>query len=742
MRWSQVILGVIVGALLGPGFASPLQGLQSPGELTGRLVDEVEFDGAQEVSTDALQRNIVTQPTRCRGLLLQPICWLGDWEVVTERHRLDTEVLPFDELRILVTYFRAGFRRASVSSEVSRANGRARVRFHIDEGPPTLLEQLDVEYTRQVLSRRTLERIPWPGEDRPFNLNRLDEALAFVEERLGDEGYLDARVEETVAVEEGARVEVIIDPGPRSTVRQIEIEGNEEVEDRTIRGGLLLADADVLTLPLIRQSRRTLFDTNLFHEVHITVPEVPDSAKTVGIRVREAPPRLGRVGAGMNTLEFGQVEARYTHYNWRGAGRRMDLRTTVGNLLAPQLNGRGIFRDVLPPDDLGPFDVESFRRPTWQASVEFAQPHFRGARNTVGLSLFSHRSVVPAVSVDEGFGGELSLTRRLAFRAPLSLTYRYELIRTEAGDVYFCVNAGVCTPELLEVLRGRRSLSPVGLDLHLDRSDHPLAPTTGYRVRAGVEHSSSFTLSDFGYDRVSGEVTYYRSFVSWPDHLLAGRLRAGWVGPRGEAGDDPVLQAAGPGVVHPRKRFFAGGSRSVRGYGENELGPRVLTVPVEVLLEEDRCLPDDIRNRTCDPNLAPADAFFSRPLGGTSVVEAGIEYRFPLGFLTAAAFLDGALVGGRLRDLVQESAFGLTPGVGVRFASPAGPIRIDLGVQGRERAELPVVTETPVESNGDLVERELVVLETLRLHDPLEERGTLGRILGRLTLHFSIGEAF
>ncbi len=731
----------ILAALLALAWPSGAWGLQSPEELRGRLVDDVAFDGTRAVDGESLQENIVTRPTRCRGLLMQPVCWLGDWDLVTERHRLDPEVLPSDELRILVTYFRAGFREATVSTGVAETNGRARVRFRIDEGPPTLLDRLEVEHTRDVLSRRTLERIPWPAEGRPFDLNVLDEAVAYLEERLGDEGYLDARVEEEVRVEGVARVRVSVDPGPRSTVRRIEIEGNEGVEDETIRRGLLLEDTEVLTLPLLRQSRRTLFDTNLFHEVHIPVPEEPDSAKTVQIRVREAPPRLGRVGGGLNTLEFGQLEARYTHYNWQGAGRRLDLRATTGNLLARRLSGRGIFRDVLPTE-LGPLDRDSFHRPTWQLSGEFAQPHFRGARNTVGLSLFSHRSLVPAVAVDEGYGGELSLTRRLAFRAPLSLAYRYELVRTEAGDVYFCVNVGVCTPDFLEVLRGRHSLSPVSLDLHLDRSDHPLAPTTGYRARVGVEHASSFTLSDFGYDRASGEATYYRSFVQWPGHLLAGRLRAGWVRPREAPGEDPILTGEEPGVVHPRKRFFAGGSRSVRGYGENQLGPRVLTVPVEILLEEDRCLPEEIRDRTCDPNLAPPGAFFSRPVGGTSVVEAGLEYRFPLGTLTAAAFVDGALVGGRLRDLVQDAAFGLSPGFGVRFASPAGPIRIDLGIQGRERANLPVVTETPEGDNGEIAERELVVLETLRRHDPLAERGRLGRILGRFTLHFSIGEAF
>jgi outer membrane protein assembly factor BamA len=740
-----------------------LEALQVPDRLHGRLIERVAFEGREEVSEEILRRNLATRQTRCRGLLLRPFCWLGDWEVITERHHLDRDELPSDELRLLVLYFRQGFRQTDVSTDVRESNGRVEVRFRIDEGPPTLLQRMDVHQVPEVLTARDLERAPFPREGRPFNLALLDQAMDFLEERLREAGYLDAAVTDSIEVEEReARVRLTIDPGPRSTIRRVDIEGNQEVDDATIRRGLLLEEGDVLTLPLVRRTRRTLYDTNLFHEVEVSVggeaeeagetggagsaggagPAEPgDSAKVVRIRLREAPPRLARVGGGLNTLEFGQVEGRFTHYNWLGGGRRLDLRATTGNLLAPQLNDRGIFRNVLP-GDLAAVDPGPFEQPTWQATAELAQPHFRGARNTVGLSLFAHRAIIPGISIDQGFGGEVSLTRRVAFRAPLTLSYRHEVVRAEAGEVYFCVHFGVCAPPVIQGLRGRRSLSPVSLDFHVDRSDHALAPTAGYRIRVGVEHASDLTLSDFAYHRASGEASYYRSFVRWPEHVVAGRFRAGWVGALDPADEELRVDETGLSLIHPRKRFFAGGARSVRGFQENRLGPRVLTVPRDVLLEEDRCTSEEIAQGTCDPNLAPVDAFFPRPLGGSSLLEGSVEYRFPIGTVTAALFLDGAVVGGRVGGLVQDAAARVTPGFGVRFASPAGPIRIDLGIQGRPTAELPVVTETETEVTNGVIQRELVRLETLRRYDPLEDRGFVGRMLGRLTLHFSIGEAF
>jgi hypothetical protein len=80
--------------------------------------------------------------------------------------------------------------------------------------------------------------------------------------------------------------------------------------------------------------------------------------------------------------------------------------------------------------------------------------------------------------------------------------------------------------------------------------------------------------------------------------------------------------------------------------------------------------------------------------------------------------------------------------VGVRFDSSAGPIRIDVGYRPRLVRNLPVVTESETAPANGVIERELVQLEERRRFDPLEDQGTLGRILGRLTLHLSIGEAF
>jgi hypothetical protein len=75
---------------------------------------------------------------------------------------------------------------------------------------------------------------------------------------------------------------------------------------------------------------------------------------------------------------------------------------------------------------------------------------------------------------------------------------------------------------------------------------------------------------------------------------------------------------------------------------------------------------------------------------------------------------------------------GITPGIGIRYSSPVGPIRADLGLNPGGSETLPVVTENIV--NGV---RSLVRLKQSRVYNP-----TAGGLLNRLVLHLSIGEAF
>ena len=454
--------------------------------------------------------------------------------------------------------------------------------------------------------------------------------------------------------------------------------------------------------------------------------------------MQESPPREARLSFGFTTADFVQAEGRFTHYNFTGGARRLIVTGAVGNLLAEQLNDKLIFSDnyVNVGSDRGRYFA-----PTYNASAELQQPWFGSARNALALSVFTHRRSAPGIYVDRGYGSSATFTREVALRAPASLNYRFEVTTVEAGDVYFCVNFGVCDRPTLDALRGHQRISPLTLTGNIDRTNDPFSPNRGYRGRTALEHASGFTASDYRYNRAVAEAAAF--FQVRRRGVLGGHVRLGWV--KGVASTGEALGGlVGEQVLHPRTRFFAGGAQSVRGFGENQLGPRVLTISAAQLRsgtlgpEKTPACPEATPITDCDPNVAAYNDkdFQPRPLGGNTVAEASVELRFPLWKqLSGAAFIDAGVVTQNIDRSLPGSRAAITPGFGVRYRSPVGPIRVDIGINPGRSERLPVISEEIVDG-----ERRLVRLNTRREYS-ISRGGFMG-ILDRMVLHLSIGEAF
>jgi outer membrane protein insertion porin family/translocation and assembly module TamA len=760
-RLGRAALALVVGAAVAPALGA--QG--SRGDISPTPeVRKLEFRGVSDaIDLDDLRAHIYTTATSCRSILLAPICAFTNYRGFEERHYLDHQELARDVLRIKVYYFRKGYRETQVDTTVTPLNEKeVAVRFDVVEGPPTLVTNVAIVYDSTLLSPKKVRSLTLLRTGQPLDLFAMDTMRVNFQNALWELGYADALVDTSSVVQDEAhtaQVQFQLIPNKVTTIGSIVITGANRIAPKTVRNLLSFGVGDLYRRSTILESQRSLYESNLFKLAAIDVPQSFDTAKTVNVVLREAQLHEARVSAGFNTVDYVQTEGRFTDYNLFGGARRLDVTGTIGNLLARSLNGKGIFHKQ-NPDTTITGSAADFLQPTWQASVSLTQPSFLSApKNSLALTAFAQRRSLPAVFIVRGYGGDVTFTRAVGVRAPLSLMYRFEVTRVEANPPYFCVNFGVCDTTTIGALLGHQRLSPLQLRLQVDRSDQPLNPTTGYRANGELEHASRFTVSDYAYNRVYGEGSLYHR-MGGKLNVLAFHLRLGFVRPlKGPRGDN---------VLHPRKRFYAGGSQSVRGYGENQLGPRILTLPHGYLIHSRDINggPCDVTSdaiRFCDPNSArdsvlkngvyPTvgdDKFTPRPLGGTSLLEGSVEYRFPLPLiksLQGAVFMDGAVVGERvfnplegvstLANLVRGSG-ALTPGFGIRYISPVGPIRIDLGFNPSRAEKLAVVTE--IEENG---KRVIVPLETPRLYSATgSSTGGIRGLLNRLTLHLSIGQAY
>lgn len=167
--------------------------------------------------------------------------------------------------------------------------------------------------------------------------------------------------------------------------------------------------------------------------------------------------------------------------------------------------------------------------------------------------------------------------------------------------------------------------------LGYDGSDDLLNPTRGFRLSGRFSPELSLQGAAFGYTRVQLDGSAYQAVT--PRVVAAGRVRVG------------TILGAPRDQVAPSRRFYAGGGASVRGYGFQSIGPR-------------------------DPN--------NDPIGGRSLAEFGLEARVRLfGAFGLVPFIDGGnIYTGGLPDL---SGFRYGAGLGVRYYSNFGPIRVDVG---------------------------------------------------------------
>ncbi len=722
---------------------------------------EVHFAGNEVFPDDSLEVAILNRETQCKNFIFRitGLCLIG-FDFALDNEPLISEEIDRDRARLRIYYYQRGYREAEIDTSLVVDDDEAELTFEIEEGRPirvetfeiTGLDALDPEQREEIEASLPLE----VGD--PLSGVLLDASRDTVTRRLRNRGYAHADVLRDVFIPSGelvAEVEFDVDPGPLSRYGELTFRGNQELSEEVLRRFIPFEEGDVYDESAIFQAQRNLYGLDIvrYAVIHDSLEHEPDSVVPLRIEVIEGDKHRVRIGAGWSTADCLNSEARWVNRNFMGGARRLQLRTRVSNVLADQASS------LCPQAGTG-----EFGQINGLLSAEFDQPWLFSPRNSLRAALSVERQSIPDVFVREALGGRLSVSRRIAPGTSLTLSYRPQLSELQAAEIFFCTSFLICRPAEIELLQSSNWLSPVALSFSRDRRDDVLDPSRGYVVVSEVEHASGVTGSNFSYERVTGETSWYTEMGGT---VLAARLRAGWLEPgefEGLGNEDRSVQ-----VSHPEKRFFAGGANSVRGFAQNRLGPRVLSVDVAALLRPrqsgDRevpavCTPREVLAQVCDPSALGDDAFFPRPTGGSRVLEGNVEARFPISRneWTAAAFVDFGQVWG------EGSSIGLgdlefTPGVGVRYASPIGPIRVDLAYRMRGVERLPVVTSglRPLEpdeddelcvvtssgGNGVVCDVPWVRTEELVLLDPRVEFGESDAFsLRRLQLHFSIGQAF
>ncbi len=284
-------------------------------------------------------------------------------------------------------------------------------------------------------------------------------------------------------------------------------------------------------------------------------------------------------------------------------------------------------RNLFPPE--GSLRVRGIAGTQEQlGGVTFRKNNF-GGRDRV-LTVDAYATTIDSPAFDARTVALLATYERLSnllFQKPLSWSAGLELVAT-----------GERPPSVDNATIPRETFFVAALPGYalLDSTDDLLDPTRGYRLslRLSPEVSRNRGVQSF-YLRSRVEGSYYKQVND--GLVLAGRAALG------------VINGAPLARIAPSRRYYAGGGGSVRGYGFREIGPR-----------------DE----------------FGDPSGGRSVVELAAEARIRTGFfdgaLSVVPFVDAGSVSPSTTPDFDEIRIGA--GIGIRYNTGFGPIRVDVGV--------------------------------------------------------------
>ncbi len=267
------------------------------------------------------------------------------------------------------------------------------------------------------------------------------------------------------------------------------------------------------------------------------------------------------------------------------------------------------------------------------AAVQFRRSNFRRRDQVLNLQASlsnTNRDAYEAKTIQ--VGGNIERQSNIIWHKKWTYSLGADLIATDERGVFDALGVKDTKTFLIAALPAT---------LGYDGSDDLLDPTRGFRLGGRISPEISAHGGSFAYARTQIDASAYRPVTSTV--VVAGRIRLG-----------TILGASSLSIA-PSRRLYSGGGGSVRGYGYQQLGPHDLD---------------------------------GDPIGGRGLAEFALEARVKLkafgGNFGIVPFLDGGSLTTNSWPSTKGWQFGA--GIGVRYYSSFGPIRIDVGTPLNPRA--------------------------------------------------------
>jgi outer membrane protein insertion porin family len=596
-------------------------------------VDRISFDGNYKIS----EKDLLAQVTVKKSHL---------WTHGSISQKLLKQSV--DNLEAL--YKDRGYESVEVKPRITDHEPKVDVAFEIQEGPQTLVDNVQVMGNRSVpYEQLTAPQGFQQRPGAPFSPRRLTDDRNRISATYLNRGYLNAEVKATVTrhPDDPHQVDIAYAISERQVVRVSDVVylGQKRTRLSLIKKTAAIPPEAPMSRGQLLEAETRLYDLNVFdwasvgprkpitdqteEEALVKVNEAKRNEITYGIGFEVshrggnvpggtvAVPGLPTIGLGSNKIAPSQStfasprgSIQFTRRNMRGLAE-----TASASILLSRLDQRAI--------------------------TTYTQPHFLGSQ-WGSLTSFSVERTTENPLFAAGLGDlSFQVERRLSRKSNTRLQIRYDFNKTRLSHLL--------VPALVLPQDRNVHLSTFSSTLIRDTRDKPLDAHRGLFSTVNLGITPTQLGSSASFAKLFGQYAFYKPIRSM---VFANSVRLG------------LAKAIAGSFVPTSQLYFSGGGTSLRGFPINEAGPQRLVPFCNVLQGQSGCV-----NVTV-------------PIGGRQLFILNSELRFPLRIVDAlggVVFYDGGNVYSAINFRNFVDNYTNTVGIGLRYSTPIGPIRIDVG---------------------------------------------------------------
>jgi outer membrane protein insertion porin family len=598
-----------------------------------RKVDRIAFHGNNQIKTNALMAQVVVKRSHL-------------WS----HGSVSPKLLRQSVSNIESLYSDRGYESAKVTSHSANRGSKLGVTFEIEEGPQTIVDKVAVTGNKAIPQDQLTQGHGFglrPGG--AFSPRRLSEDRNRISAAYLDRGYLNAEVKATVSRNSGDRdrisVTYAINEHQMVHVDNVLYLGQKKTRDSLLKKTANIPNESPMRKEQLLEAESRLYDLNIFDWTSVG-PEKPitdQTEETALVKVHEAK---------QNEIIYG--------FGFEVSRRGGNIPN--GTVAVPGLPPIGLGSNQIAPSEatyaspLGSieFDRHNMRGLAETASASillsrldqrliatYTQPHFFGSQwsslSSFSLERTSENPLFTAELGDLSFQLERVLSRKKNTRLQL----RYDFNKTLLSDLL--------VPELVLPQDRNVRLSTFSGTLIRDTRDKPLDAHRGIYTTINFGITPSALGSNVNFGKLFAQFATYKSMHSI---VFANSIRIG------------MAKSFSGSFVPTSQLFFSGGGTSLRGFPLDEAGPQRIVPFCNVLQNQTGCV-----------NITV-------PLGGRQLFILNSEVRFPLKVmkdLGGVVFYDGGNVYSAINMNNFFDNYSNTVGVGLRYSTPIGPVRVDLG---------------------------------------------------------------